>query len=245
MAGALALEYRRQGVSAEDKADDSPVTPADRAAERLIVQGLLEAYPEDGVLGEEGANKPSDNGRKWIIDPIDGTRDFLRGNRFWANLLGFEVDGVVQLGIAAFPAMDEVYFAVRGRGAWRERGHGAPERIQCSSIEDLSRAVACYNGLNQIRRKPHPHQVVPLLERCWAVRSMGGAMDAMLVCSGSAELWIEPTSKPWDLAPLQIIAQESGARYFDYTGADTIYGGNAIICAPGLERVARDFLGLA
>jgi fructose-1,6-bisphosphatase/inositol monophosphatase family enzyme len=74
---------------------------------------------------------------------------------------------------------------------------------------------------------------------------VGGALDAMMVCSGSAELWIEPTSKPWDLAPLQIIAQESGACYFDYTGADTIYGGNAVICAPGLERVARDFLGLA
>jgi fructose-1,6-bisphosphatase/inositol monophosphatase family enzyme len=105
--------------------------------------------------------------------------------------------------------------------------------------------VVCYNGMNNVLRKPHAEKVIPLLDRCWAVRNLGGAQDAMLVCQGSAELWVEPTSKPWDLAPLQILAQESGARYFDYTGADTIHGGNAIICVPGLEAVAREFLGLA
>ena len=97
-AGALLLRYAEQGVTAEDKSDDSPVTIADKESEKLIVSALTKEFPDDGLLGEEGANIVSKNGRKWIIDPLDGTRDFVRGNGLWAVLMALEVDGETHLG---------------------------------------------------------------------------------------------------------------------------------------------------
>src|SRR3954453_22753957 len=105
-AGALALDYQRRGVTAESKADESPVTAADRACEKLIVERLAREFPEDGVLGEEGSNRESRNGRKWIIDPIDGTRDFVRGIPLWAVLIGLEQDGKIVAAAAHSPGQN-------------------------------------------------------------------------------------------------------------------------------------------
>jgi fructose-1,6-bisphosphatase/inositol monophosphatase family enzyme len=242
-AGNLALRLRREGVASEDKPDASPVTEADRQAEQLLLEGLLRAFPGDGVLGEEGADVAPASGRRWIIDPIDGTRDFLRGNRLWANFIALEVDGAVELGVCNFPALDEQYYALRGGGAWRETG-GVASRIHASGITDASRAVLCMSDFKRALRQPYGVRLPAFLERFWAVRSMGGAQDAMLVCSGCAELWIEPDAKPWDLAPIRIIAREAGLSYFDVSGQDTIYGGSGVVCVPALEPLAREFLGL-
>lgn len=243
-AGDLAIEYRRHGIQAEDKPDDSPVTKADRDAEKLFSAGFLAAFPDDGLLGEEGADRAGTSGRRWIIDPIDGTRDYVRGNRLWCNLIGLEVDGVVEVGVATFPALEEQYYAIRGRGAWREF-HDQTTRLHASTIDTPERAVACVTQFNNVSKRPFSDQIVPFLARFWAVRSLGGALDSMFVASGQAELWLEPTAKPWDLAALSLIAKEADCLYHDYLGNDTIYGGNAVICAPGLEPDVRRFLGLA
>jgi histidinol-phosphatase len=242
-AGQLAMHHFREGVQAEDKSDDSPVTIADRECEKLFVEGLRAAFPEDGLLGEEGANQSSSNGRRWIIDPIDGTRDFVRYNRLWANLIALEVNGVVEVGVATFPALEEVYWGVRGQGAWRVVGSRI-ERLHASSINEVGRAVVCSNGMQNSLTNPHPEKLLNFLNQFWAVRSLGGALDAMYVCAGHADFWLEPTAKPWDLAVIQVIAKEAGLLYFDYKGEDTIYGGNAILCVPALEDQARSFLGL-
>src|SRR4051794_34498006 len=113
--GALALKMQAQGVQPEDKADNSPVTLADKECEKLISRLLMEAFPEDGLLGEEGASKEPANGRKWIIDPIDGTRDFIRGAPVWSVLIGLEVDGVVETGVCYLPARGEMLSAIRGK----------------------------------------------------------------------------------------------------------------------------------
>lgn len=238
-AGTLALNYRAMGVAVEEKSDDSPVTVADRECEKLIVARLGQAFPGDGMLGEEGANQESKNGRRWIIDPIDGTRDYVRSNRLWCSLLALEVDGRVELGVAAFPAMNELYWAVRGQGAHRN-GH----RIQVSTITEIGRSVGCFNQLERARQRPGTDRILDLMSEFSTIRCLGGAMDAMFVCAGHAEFWLEPTAKPWDLAVLQVIAQEAGAVFFDYKGEDTIYGGNAVICVPALVPKARWFLGL-
>src|SRR5690242_391518 len=117
-AGALALDYQRQGVTAESKSDESPVTAADRACEKLIVDEIARKFPQDGVLGEEGANRESRNGRKWIIDPIDGTRDFVRGIPLWAVLIGLEQDGQIVAAAAHSPAQGLLLSAGLGSGAW-------------------------------------------------------------------------------------------------------------------------------
>src|SRR6202789_2740463 len=115
--GDLALKIREGNIGIESKSDESPVTIADRACEKLIVEELQKAFPDDGLLGEEGAARESSNGRKWIIDPIDGTRDFIRGTRAWSVLIGLEEKGRVVAGFAYFPSTGEMFSAGRGGGA--------------------------------------------------------------------------------------------------------------------------------
>jgi len=237
MAGEIALRYRRTGVAAEEKDDLSPVTVADRECEKAIAAALSEAFPGDGLLGEEGASRESSNGRKWIIDPIDGTRDFVRGNRLFANLIGLEVDGVVEVGVVNLPALGELYTAVRGQGAWRDG-----RRLRASSISSRRQAVACLSSLNAPEWKPYAPRVMDFLSGFWAVRGLGGCGDAMLVAAGQAEIYMEPKVKAWDLAALKIVVEEAGGRFFNFDGGSSIYGGNCVCCAPGLENKIREFL---
>jgi histidinol phosphatase-like enzyme (inositol monophosphatase family) len=234
--GKIALGYWDRGITADVKADASPVTAADRECELAIAQALEEAFPEDGLLGEEGASKPSRNGRRWIIDPIDGTRDFVRGNRVWSVLIGLEAEGEIVVGASYFPASGELFSAARGAGA---SCNGEP--IHASAISQASQAVLCVNGFNAVRRYGMSDGLIEWMEQFWAVRSMGGCVDAMMVARGQADLWIEISGKPWDFAALKIIAEEAGAKFFNIGGGASIYGGNCVVCAPGMERVAREF----
>ena len=236
-AGVMALRYWQSGVTVDTKSDASPVTIADRECERFIASSLEEAFPEDGLLGEEGSSKASRNGRRWIIDPIDGTRDFVRGNPAWAVLIALEEAGEVVAGISYLPAMNEMFAAAINAGSYCN-----DERIHASAISDPSQAVLCVNGLNAVQRYGFSAGLIPWMEQFWAVRSMGGCLDAMMVARGQAELWIEISGKPWDFAPLKIIAEEAGAKYFNFDGGSSIHGGNCILCAPGMEAIARRFV---
>jgi histidinol phosphatase-like enzyme (inositol monophosphatase family) len=233
-AGEVALRYWGKGIGFESKSDQSPVTVADREGEQLIARLVAEYFPGDGMLGEEGTRKDSGNGRRWIIDPVDGTRDFVRGNPNWAVLIGFEAGGEVQAGFAFLPAVDQMFYAARGAGAFRNDA-----AIHVSTTCDVSQAVLCLNGLNAVQKCDFAPRLLDWMRPFWAVRSMGGCLDAMMVASGQADLWIEPTASPWDLAPLKVIAQEAGGRFFNFDGGATIYGGNCVIATPGLEAAAR------
>src|SRR6202046_1651671 len=137
-AGELALKIREGNIGVESKSDESPVTIADKACEKLIVDELTAAFPDDGLLGEEGASRESTNGRRWIIDPIDGTRDFIRGTRAWSVLIGLEERGAVVAGFAYFPSTDEMFSAARGEGAFWDG-----ERMKASGIQKKSEALLC------------------------------------------------------------------------------------------------------
>jgi histidinol-phosphatase len=237
-AGALALYYQRRGVIAESKLDESPVTIADRACEKLIVDGIAREFPSDGVLGEEGANRESRNGRKWIIDPIDGTRDFVRGIPLWAVLIGLEQDGEIVAAAAHSPGQGLLLWAARGSGAWT-----GSHRLQVSDKSDPSQGVLSFNGFNKIGVSRFSARLLPWVGRFWAVRSLGGSVDAMLLAQGKADVWIEPNAAPWDLAPLKLLVEEAGGRFASFSGENTIYGGNAYACVPGLESYVRELLG--
>ena len=241
-AGELALQYRKGGIGFESKSDESPVTIADKECEKLIVSTLAEAFPEDGLLGEEGAVKESTNRRKWIIDPIDGTRDFIRGTGAWSVLIGLEEEGKVVAGFAYFPATGQLFSASKGGGAYQSGPQGE-ERIAISDRKKPAEALLCVNGLSYIREFPFADHLLEWMETFWTVRSMGGCLDAMLVSSGKADVWLESRAKPWDLAALKIIAEEAGAVCFDFDGKDTIYGGNYVITVPALEMEVRRFVG--
>jgi histidinol-phosphatase len=237
-AGALALYYQRRGVMAESKLDESPVTIADRACEKLIVDGIAREFPSDGVLGEEGANRESRNGRKWIIDPIDGTRDFVRGIPLWAVLIGLEQDGEIVAAAAHSPGQDLLLWAARGSGAWT-----GSHRLQVSDKSDPAQGVLSFNGFNKVGVSRFSARLLPWVGRFWAVRSLGGSVDAMLLAQGKADVWIEPNAAPWDLAPLKLLVEEAGGRFASFSGENTIYGGNAYACVPGLEPYVRELLG--
>jgi histidinol phosphatase-like enzyme (inositol monophosphatase family) len=233
-AGELALAHQRAGVSPETKPDLSPVTIADKEAERAIVAEISAAFPQDGFLGEEGSSSDGPSGRRWIIDPIDGTRDFLRSVPHWAVLIGLEAEGRVVAGVAYFPALRRLYQAARGSGA------SCDDRpIRVSRIASPADATLCVNGINALHRSPLASRVLEWTAQFGAVRSFGGCMDAVLLASGNVDVWVEPTAQPWDVAALQVILEEAGARVFSFEGEATIYGSNCIACVPALEPIVR------
>lgn len=237
-AGEVGLRHQKTGIQAETKPDKSPVTAADRESEALIVAALMEAFPDDGILGEEGAGKESMSGRCWIVDPIDGTKDFVRGNRHWAVLIGLEMDQESIAGVCHFPSLGDTYHASRGGGAFR---NGAP--IHASRIQSLSESVICPSAINKNHKNRYgdSRRLVEFLSQFWAVRTLGGAPDAMMVASGQAEIWVEPKSEAWDLAATKVIIEEAGAEFFNFDGGSSLFGGNAIACAPGVAAAVREF----
>jgi histidinol-phosphatase len=237
-AAANALRIQSAGLSPEIKSDLSPVTIADKEGEKIIAGILNDAFPDDGILGEEGSASESKSGRRWIIDPIDGTRDFLRGNHLWAILIGLAgEDGEVKAGVAHFPVMQQTWFAARGLGAYCN-----DLRIHASAKTAISDSVLMLNVGNKIAHRPDSAQWVSFLGRFWAFRCLGGAVDSMMTAAGQADVWIEPKAEPWDFAPAQVIAEEAGARFFSLNGKRSIWEHSAVVCAPGLEPEIQEFL---
>lgn len=237
-AGELATGYQTQGVTPEEKPDLSPVTIADKECEKLMVARIREIFPDDGILGEEGTEQPSRNGRKWILDPIDGTRDFVRGLPLWSTLIGLEVDGEMVMGVCHMQCRREQYSAVKGEGAWLNE-----KPIRVSNIRSASQAVACISGINNTKVLPFQDRLLQWADQFWAIRSMGGCLDAMLLASGHSELWLEPVAAAWDLAPLKIIIEEAGGKFVNFDGGSSIYGRNGIGYVPALESTVQELLG--
>jgi len=238
-AGQNAVRIRESGIVAEAKADDSPVTIADRENERLIREAIEGEFPLDGLVGEEGSSKQGESGRRWIIDPIDGTRDFVRGNRFWCVLIALAEAEEPVAGVAHFPLLGETYWAARGGGS-----HCNEERLHVSTIDALDRCGFCPNGLQLPAARRYLTRVAELMQKTWSVRSYGGALDACLLASGKTEIWFEPKVEVWDLAPLEVIIEEAGGLFFAADGQRRIDRGTAIGCVPGVAQAVREAFGI-
>ncbi len=239
LAGEAVLRLRAAGVAAEQKSDLSPVTEADREAERILAAILGEAFPADGLLGEEGLAKAASSGRRWIVDPIDGTRDFVRGGVSWAVMIALEDPAGVALGVVHMPMLAATYHAVRGQGAWCNG-----RRLRVSAAQSLSSAVLCINELEIANRLPFADRLLEWMSRFWAVRNWGGCQDAVMLASGQADVWIEPNGKLWDFAPLKILIEEAGGVFLNFDGGSDPGGGNCAACTPALEAELRAFLGI-
>jgi histidinol phosphatase-like enzyme (inositol monophosphatase family) len=236
-AGEIAVGHQMRGITPEMKPDLTPVTIADRECEQFIAARIQEMFPDDGILGEEGTSKESRNGRRWIIDPIDGTRDFTRGMPLWSVLIALEQDGEPVVGVSNMAARREMYSAARGHGAWM---NGHP--IGVSSINTPARATALLDGWKSFRLYPFSENLLEWMEQFWTVRSFGGALNAALVASGYAEIWIEPKAKAWDLAPLKILLEEAGAVFRDLDGGSSIYAGNCVAYVPALAGTVQNLI---
>ena len=214
-ADAISLRrFRASDLLVETKPDLTPVTEADRAVETAIREALARERPEEGVLGEEhGAS--GGTGRRWIVDPIDGTRNYARGIPVWATLIALEEDHELRLGVVSAPALGRRWWAERGRGAFV---NGEPIRV--SHVGRVEDAVLCF-ALEQ----PLP----PLAHRCWHPRAYGDFWAHMLVAEGAVDGAVDATGVAiWDLAAIRPIVEEAGGTFTDRDGVARIDGGSAV-----------------
>ena len=224
-AGAIALRYFRSDLRVMRKADRTPVTQADHEAETAIVDRLRPAFPDVGFLGEEFGAQGSQS-RRWIVDPIDGTKNFVRGIPYWATLLALEEDGDVTLGVVHSPATGELYWARRGQGAWVDG-----VRLRVSPVDHLGDAMLVHSSLNLLRPLDGGRcwdGFVRLVEQTDRQRGFGDYFGYTFVLRGQAEIMLEADVKPWDIAPFQILFEEAGGRFTDFAGQSTIYSGTAL-----------------
>jgi histidinol-phosphatase len=235
-AGCVALKYYRGGFEVTLKPDDTPVTQADREAERVITEVLGRAFPRYGFLGEEFGGAGSTETR-WIIDPIDGTKNFIRQIPLWATLIALEEHGEITVGVIHNPVSGDLYTARRGAGAFLNG-----ERIQVSREADLSRACLVHAGLRLIRETGRWEEFVRLVDATDRQRGFGDYVGYGLVAEGKVELYAELDLKPWDLAPCKLLVEEAGGRFTDWDGRPTIYTGTALATNGRLHDAALGHL---
>jgi histidinol phosphatase-like enzyme (inositol monophosphatase family) len=223
-AGEVALHYFRTNLTVETKADRTPVTRADRECEEKITDILQARFPEYGFLGEELGERPGKTNARWIIDPIDGTKNFIRGIPFFATLIALEEEGEVTAGVMYAPALNDLLYARKGQGAF---ANGA--QVQVSDVEDLRDAMLIHGGLKDLKVRPCWEPFLRLVEGTARQRGFGDALGHSVVICGQAEVALEPEVKPWDLAATKIIVTEAGGRFSDFAGTSSIYTGSAVI----------------
>ena len=221
-AGRAALSHFRIGVPSEAKADGTPVTAADREVEAALRQSIAAEFPADGVLGEEQGESGSAT-RRWIIDPIDGTKNFSRGIPIFATLVALQDQGRTVLGIVNAPALGTRWWAVRGKGAFRDG-----ERIRVTKTSEVAEADLCTGGLGYAGRA-RDEQVLNLTARARRQRGFGDFWGHVLVAQGSMDAMVEFAAlAPWDVAAPKIIVEEAGGRWSDLDGEDRTTSGPCV-----------------
>lgn len=218
-AGALTLEYfQRPDLRTDHKHDASPVTAADRGAEQLIRERLAAAFPDHAVVGEEFGSDDRTASCRWYIDPIDGTRAFVRGVPLYAVLIGLEVDGRSQVGVAYFPALNEIVAAATGLGCtW----NGRPARV--SDVDALSGGIVTHANVSAFAAHGLEEPFRRLSAAAGFCAGWADAYAYLLVATGRAEVAIDPIVSPWDCGPFPVILREAGGFFGDWQGRETIH----------------------
>ncbi len=224
LGGRLTLGYFQAGIRPEFKADDTPVTVADQRAEELIRSRIEHKYPDHAVVGEEfGESGGSDSRHRWYIDPIDGTKAFTRGVPLYAVLLSLEIEGRVEVGVAYFPALNEMVAAATGQGCWLNG-----RRVRVSQVSELSRAVVLFTDAGSFEEYGRKQAWERICRSAWVRAGWGDAYGHCLVATGRAELMLDPIVSNWDCAPFPPILKEAGGYFGDWTGNTTIYASEAL-----------------
>jgi histidinol-phosphatase len=217
-AGDLARTYYETTFAVEHKADNSPVTIADKQAEELIRSMVAKAFPGDGFLGEEFGDQPGTSGFRWVIDPIDGTKSFIRHVPIWATLIGLEYKGEQIGGVAYVPVLGMTYRALRGGGAFvNERP------IRVSGVPKLAEAMLCYSSVGWFTRAGREQTFLELYRRTARQRGFGDFYGFVLVAEGAADVMLEHGVNPWDVAATKAIVEEAGGRFTDWDDNPTIH----------------------
>ena len=238
-AGKASLALWRRLDRVEAKADGSPVTAADRAAEAAILTVVREAFPSHDVLAEESGALGSGSRFRWIVDPLDGTRGFARGGAAWGPLVALERDGEVVAGAMALPALRRSYCAARGLGCFRGR-----ERVRVSAVSAWGEATVSLGGMRRLLFGPHGEAIRGLVRTAGSARAYGDLAACAMLLDGAADCWLEDGVRIWDLAASKILVEEAGARFTDFAGRPTPATGSAIAANPRLHAHVRRRLHL-
>lgn len=222
-AGRITLGYFQSGLDVDLKADGSPVTRADREAEQYLRRRLAERFPADGVVGEEYGVERPDAPRRWILDPIDGTKSFARGVPLYGVMLALEVEGVAEVGVIHFPALNETVWATRGDACWWNG-----RRARVSTVDSLARAVVLSSDMFGMEKAGHGDAFRRVARRCAYARTWGDCYGHALVATGRAEAIFDPKLALWDAAPLLPIIEMAGGSFTTLDGRATHQGGDGV-----------------
>jgi histidinol-phosphatase len=224
--------FRAIDLNVQAKADLTPVTDADLAAEESIRGVLSRARPRDGMLGEEFGRSGAST-RCWVVDPIDGTKNFVRGVPVWATLIGLMAEGQVTVGVVSAPALGRRWWGAQDGGAWTGRSLTKATACRVSEVGRLQDASLSYSDLDTWERQGQLEQFLGLARAVWRTRAYGDFWSHVLVAEGAVDVSAETGVTLWDLAALQIIVQEAGGIFSDLAGNATPEGGSAV-CTNGL-----------
>lgn len=237
IAGSNAMAYFRRQIDAEIKQDGSPVTIADKSSERLVREWVERRFPSDGVLGEEYGTRNPNAKRRWIVDPIDGTKAFIRGVPFWGSLVAVVEGETVIAGAASFPALDETLVAGAGEGCWWNES-----RCTVSSVAKMAEAMVLTTDVSFKDNHEKQKGWLALADAAAMSRTWGDCVGYLLVATGRAEVMTDPVISAWDVAALMPAITEAGGVFTDWNGNPTAFGNSAVATNAALAVEARRIL---
>lgn len=236
LAGDVALTHYRTAITVETKGDGSPVTIADRESEQAARDWIVQRFPADGILGEEFGARDGTSGRRWLLDPIDGTKSFVRGVPLWGTLIAVAEGDRVLAGCAYFPAVNEIIAAAPGEGCWWNG-----RRASVNSVDTLAGATALVTDDRTFGLAAQRDSWMALADAVAIARSWGDCFGYLLVATGRAEVMVDPIINPWDAACFLPIIEEAGGVFTSLGGERTAFGGHAIATNKALAAAAREF----
>lgn len=243
-ADAITLDrFEASDLKVKSKPDMTPVSDADVAVEEVLRARLAEARPGDSIVGEEFGGETVFEGRQWVIDPIDGTKNFVRGVPVWATLISLLVDGQPVLGVVSAPALARRWYAAQGSGAWRTFNKGSLKRLEVSHVGELADASLAMSSLEGWKARGLQENFIALTERTWRLRGYGDFFGYCLVAEGAVDIAAEPEVSVWDLAALSVLVTEAGGTFSSLNGEPGPHGGDAIATNGLLHDAARKVIG--
>src|SRR4051812_20282781 len=234
--------FRALDLHVVNKPDLTPVTDADKSVEDGIRRTLSRARPRDAVLGEE-TGSTGHSQRRWVVDPIDGTKNYVRGVPVWATLIALMVDEEVVVGVVSAPLLQRRWWASKDGGAWTGRSLLKATECHVSDVARLDDASLSYSSLSGWEERDRLDAFLALSRRCWRTRAYGDFWSYMLLAEGAVDLAAEPELQLYDMAALDVIVREAGGRFTSLDGTDGPFGGNALASNGHLHEAALSFLG--
>lgn len=234
--------YQSSSLVVDAKRDSSPVTEADRGAEKLIRKLIQNEFPHDGVLGEEFGEHRATNEYRWILDPVDGTKSFIHGVPLFGTLIGLEREGRCVAGVCRFPALDEVVYAASGEGTWWQIGSQPAKEAHVSTVDKLEDALFCITTIAGWERIDRMDAFESLMKTAKLTRGWGDCYGHALVATGRADVMVDPLMNIWDAAALLPIMEEAGGHFIDWRGGAAVDSGNGVSVNAALKDAVLEKL---